>query len=385
MSAVKSTDVSEMPVEEIFSALPFAVQENMQRTLALLSEPGVTLKKRMFGKVSGVMAEPEQFGHIEHLGKRLQNPEAVDLQPTSIEVEFDSLILAKFKARQEKLQQDVEEVEGEEKVKLQEVLGKILVKIGMTENQRICELYRQGLIKSTQDHKRKLAKFASTLTEALFEFTPQFAEHNNLDRKTVMEYIRWHDAQKILHCAPFAGNVFDKDLGDTYANFKNPDRALEMFFNACVFHNIIDGSREFGHHPHAAKGLVDCASCDKLRQFLTNGIQDFCRVVETMADTLEASFSRRILTGGEVGSTSNPWLTFAAKEFCVGGAQEVPVDELLMRYRILLTNPELKTLDECKDAVMFADESGELKLATTPMLRKISPIFERLAILGETL
>ena len=56
-----------------------------------------------------------------------------------------------------------------------------------------------------------------------------------------------------------------------------------------------------------------------------------------------------------------------------------------MRYRFLLTNASLKTLEECQEAVSYVAEDGNKKLMTTAMLKAISPIFARMASLGETM
>jgi len=57
----------------------------------------------------------------------------------------------------------------------------------------------------------------------------------------------------------------------------------------------------------------------------------------------------------------------------------------VMRYRFLLTNASLKTLEECQEAVSYVAEDGIKKLMTTAMLKAISPIFARMASLGETM
>mmetsp|Transcript_127124 Transcript_127124/g.220335 ORF Transcript_127124/g.220335 Transcript_127124/m.220335 type:complete len:386 (-) Transcript_127124:133-1290(-) len=380
-------DVPDLPTEQVFAALPSPLQEKTEKIVDMLSAPGLQLKKRMRNRLYGVMDEAEQQGHTEHLRRRLhRDPTHCDLSPTAIEIEFDNIVLSKFQSRMEKLEEEMESAVGEDVAKLTKTLDNIRQKMSMSQGERIQELYRKGFVKSTKEHKGRLTKFAIALTDAILEFLPDFAQEMHLDKTTVMEYVKFHDFQKALHGAPFAGNVFDKDLGATYADFTNEgDRALEMFFNACCFHNLIEGSREFGHHPHAAKALTESPACEELRQFLTGGTQDFCRTIETMADTMEASFSKRILKAANVKNVANSWLEFAAKEFCRGGSQEVPEEELVMRYRILLTNPALQTLEECNAAVTFENDAGDKQLLTTPMLKKISPIFERMALLGESI
>jgi len=396
--ASTADDISEMPSRLVFAALPLHLQENTETILELVSAPGLCLKQRMFSKFSGVMDQAEQQGHIEHLRKRMHRnpwkcPLDCDLNPTGIEIEFDNEVLRKFRARCEKLEEDLVTTDTEtdtedNKAKSKVTLANIHHKMNMNQKDRIYNLYHTKIVEKTKEHKAKLAKFALTLTDALLQFTPEFAEQHNLDRKTIRDYVRFHDFQKILQSAPFAGDVFDKDLGATYADFNDmtqTDRALAMFFNACLFHNIIEGTRELGHHPHAAMALTDSPDSDALRQFLRSGTQDFCRVVETMADTMEASFSPRILKAVDVETAANSWLVFASTEFCPGGSQEVPAQELIMRYRILLTNPSLRSLAECNDAVTFMNEAGEKQLMTTVMLKKISPIFEQVALLGESM
>merc|ERR1712187_109199 len=115
------------------------------------------------------------------------------------------------------------------------------------------------------------------------------------------------------------------------------------------------------------------------------GEQDFCRCVETMSDTMEASFSKRILQNEDVETAENAWLKFAFSNFVPGRSQAVPEEELVTRFRILMTNAELNTLEDCKDAVTFINGVGEEQLLTTSMLKKMSPIFKEVAALAESM
>ena len=56
-----------------------------------------------------------------------------------------------------------------------------------------------------------------------------------------------------------------------------------------------------------------------------------------------------------------------------------------MRYRILLTNATLKTLEECREATSYVAVDGTKKLMTTALLKAISPVFARMVDVGETM
>ena len=417
LSTMAMCDISDVPVESVFCSLPAVQQDHQRKLLELFAAPGVQLKKRMGNIFFGVMEEKEQYGHLEHLNKRMcSKPADCDLSPSTIELEFDEFIVPKFEIRKQQLQQEVddlsqkktileamltadcEELEpkqqiGEEiqalskkKLSLEATLSNVCLKLSMEPAVRIRELYRKGFLNTTKQHKETLRKFARVLGEAIFEFLPELAEQYGLDMAKLMENVSIHDFNKILQSAAFGGNTYDKDLGSTYVNFKDKyDPALALFFNACLVHGVIEGSREHGHHPHGAAGLTDSASSEKLRAFLLSGPQDINKKVEAMADTLDAAFTGRILKSKADETNSNAWLVFSATEFFPGGNQEVPVEELVMRYRFLLTNASLKTLEECQEAVSYVAEDGNKKLMTTAMLKAISPIFARMASLGETM
>ena len=189
-----------------------------------------------------------------------------------------------------------------------------------------------------------------------------------------------------MQSAAFGGNTFDPDLGATYANFKDKnDAALSLFFNTVAFHNIMDGSRIHGHHPHGAAALGDTEASQRVRDHLLQGKPDLYRQLEAMVDTFETSFSGRILQIEETEKKANSWLLFSEKEFFPGGSQEVPGEELVMRYRILLTKPELATLEDCREASSYTDDNNQRQLMTTEMLKSRSPIFARMVAVAESL
>ena len=444
-----SVDISEMSVESVFSSLPAVEQAHQIKLFELFAAPGVQMKKRMRSTFSGVMDEEERNGHLEHLRKRMcVNPGDCDLTPSPIELKFDEIVNAKFVLRKQQLEDDgklienlIEKLSGkkidnltatldaalsegcdqsqpyslkkevevdvsqddtlmvrqqqldkdidelsQKTASLEATLSNVRRKLSMKPAERIMELYRKGFVDSTKQHKGNLRKFARVLAEAIFEFLPELAVEHGLDMKTLMENVSIHDFQKMMQSAAFGGDTYDKDLGATYANFKNKDDpALALFFNSVSFHGVIEGSRERGHHPHGAAALTNTPASEKLRAFLLSGTQDINKKVEAMADTLEAAFSGRILKAKAGETNSNAWLVFSEREFFPGGSQEVPVEELVMRYRILLTDASLKTLEECREATSYVAEDGAKKLMTTAMLKAISPVFARMVDVGETM
>ena len=66
-------DISELPVEKVFSSLRREDQENQKKTLAeLLEHPDVKLRSRMFSEWKGTMSDEEKKDHLAHAKKRMQ-------------------------------------------------------------------------------------------------------------------------------------------------------------------------------------------------------------------------------------------------------------------------------------------------------------------------
>ena len=399
------TESSDVPEGQIFRFLPLHLRQHMQRLTDLLDCPEVTLKKRFFNNYEGIMQESDKQYHLQHMRDRMHmQPLDCVLDPTDNERKFDTHVPVRFHKRKAWL---IEEIKakttgsGTEKTELSRMLQGVITKIDMDPDARIMKLYRPGHIARTQKHKRTLAVFAKRLSQALLQSMPELLP-DSYDETFFMSRILLHDYHKILLDATFAADVHDEDLGDTYADFSSAhpkkrlgvsippkpediDPSLAMFFITVSFHNLYEGSYLHGHHPHAVNTLHgDNDACKAVREFLTLGKPDFYRVMEATADTLDKSFCQRTLVGPSTNVKANDWLSFASNEFHPGCNQEVPTQELLMRYRIILTDSTLMNLDQCKEAASYLDtdtETGEScrKLKTTAMLTQQSKVFAELA------
>jgi len=407
-------EVSHMSPEKVFASLPEDEQQFHRHVAELLEAPGVEMLQRMKTEFRGIMNQEEQKGHIEFYKKMMEGGEEDENEvPMRIEIAFDRKVVCKFQAKATELRAKASELttelrkaarEGEPSLMqflnfsdtlrqsamlntIDQMICNIDQKLQMNPRQRIRELYRKGFIAKVKVHKAKLAMFANTLMDAIWEFLPDLARKHGLDVNKVRQNVAHHDFQKMMQSAAFAGDVFDEDLASTYANFADEtDEVLAMFFNAISLHNIVEGSREHGHHPHGVKALGNSQASEKVRLYLLAGAQDINKMIETMADTLEVSFSRRILCVGqsaEEAAKGNAWLDFAEREFFPGCNQEVPVEELILRYQILFTDSSLTTLEKCQATASYTAVDGTRQLLTTAMLKQKSQIFARLVALGE--
>jgi len=325
--------------------------------LRLLAD-GAQVRGRMFTSLVDIIA-PERLGDF---ARCVQQRMAGDEEPQPADLEFDALVIAKLQRRLQQLRAEVSaNSDSDDSARIH----RIEVRLEATPAER-CRAYQKLAQKSLVEHKEKLLLYAEVAIVAL--------QLSTEDALALRDNVATHDWSKRCLPAFFIGNVYDPDLGATLANFRDStDPLLKGFFDAVVFHNLLEGSSSDGHHA-AVNLLGSCPNSDRIRELLEDGDPGPCRVLESVLDTIEASLSRRIIDQERADAEAeNSWLKFQFGQAAPGCAQEMPEVIWLARMKLVLDAPHLLSVEQCRSA---CSSSG--RLWNTDTLKANSPLYRAL-------
>jgi len=331
------------------------------RSVAILSRlvDGAQVRGRMFTALVDFIA-PERLADFSRCVQRRM---AGDEQPQPADLEFDALVVAKL---QRTLQQLRAEVAANSDSDDTARMHRIEARLEATPAER-CRAYQKLAQKSLVEHKQKLLHYAEVAIVAL--------QLSSDDAEVLRDNVAKHDWSKRCLPAFFIGNVYDPDLGATLADFKDrTDPLLKGFFDAVVFHNLLEGSSSDGHHAASVILLGSCPNSHRIRELLEDGDPGPWRVLESVLDTIEASLSKRIIDQERADAEAeNSWLKFQFEQAAPGCAQEMPEDIFLKRMQLVLDAPHLLSVEQCR-----SECSSSGRLWNTDTLKANSPLYRAL-------
>ena len=197
-------------------------------------------------------------------------------------------------------------------------------------------------------HKQHLQQMGSIFSEEL--------GLSQAEQDLLQKYLRLHDWSKFLMPLYWTSPAPEKLLGGMRPAFspQGVTAGVQMkFFDLVLVHEILEGSATYGHHLKVAR-MIDTATTSgaAIVQLLNNGVPDRYRWIERLADSMEASLTKRIIPTTlaketEAVAESDPFLKIWFTNHAPLNANGLPEEDFVMCMSLLFADTSISTVADC--------------------------------------
>jgi hypothetical protein len=213
-------------------------------------------------------------------------------------------------------------------------------------------------------HKQHLQQMGSIFSEEL--------GLSQSEQNLLQGYLHRHDWSKFLMPLYWTSPAPENLLGGTRPAFSPQGIAAGVqtkFFDLVHVHEILEGSAAYGHHLKVPR-IIDSASTSgaAMIKLLNNGAPDLGRWIERLADSMEASLTKRIIqiiigaeeTEEEVAEP-DPFLTFWFTNHAPLNANGLPEEDFVTCMSLIFADNSITTVADCMKRA-FGEDSVPISM-----------------------
>lgn len=183
-----------------------------------------------------------------------------------------------------------------------------------------------------------------------------FSEELDLTEQSLLQkYLRLHDWSKFLMPLYWTSPAPEELLGGMRPAFSPSGIAAGVqtkFFDLVHVHEILEGSSAYGHHLKVAN-IIDSTtpSGAAIVKLLDNGVPDRYRWIERLADSMEASLTKRIIPSTTIDEETvgrpDPFLNFWFTKHAPWNSHGLPEEDFVTCMSLIFADSSMSTLAEC--------------------------------------